>query len=520
MTATLKLTVPAWVAPNTPFVVSWTLTENYVMAYTDDGLTLLPLPAGSGIPAPTVSQGSWTHPGLAASGVITMQETSKVNVSGRVSVRVKAAPVESASGATLNSTAGSIVDALGNVWTLVQSASRGLQFACDGTIDAPTGNVVTGLYWGPTGGAKKLYQVNTLKNWYVNNGAIGNWSQIAGDPRVTPVQPVQPVLPTPISGGFSLGGGNIINGGAVWKGNGVNLAADDQGWFRGLVTAVTDFTNCTPLLKAFPRTKIVRIPCYDILGAMADPASISRYVTALTGKGIVCSIEYHLVGMRTPKGNLNQVVAWYGRWAAYYKNNPLVWFETPNEMEPYQDNDNGANYFATLQGTINAIRAQSNTIIQVMQFYGTISGGLWGQIKGNSWWGQQRNLINNCHIYAGYGYPGQFTGSSQADANSWVAGLMTFYKGVLATADGTNLPVINGEYGDSTDGSNVDNNWQAIVTAGTNVVTTPGLTGSTAWFWNNGGPGPGFQDCLLKGPSYNGVDGLTAFGQTVHDNMI
>ena len=35
-------------------------------------------------------------------------------------------------------------------------------------------------YW-----AHKFYQVNTSNNWYVNNGAPGNWTQVAGDPALT-----------------------------------------------------------------------------------------------------------------------------------------------------------------------------------------------------------------------------------------------------------------------------------------------------------------------------------------------
>ncbi len=67
-----------------------------------------------------------------------------------------------------------IIDQAGNAWTLVQSASKGLQIAVNGTVDPTTANVVL---LETLGG--KIVQENTAGNWYSKPGPSGAWTRIA-----------------------------------------------------------------------------------------------------------------------------------------------------------------------------------------------------------------------------------------------------------------------------------------------------------------------------------------------------
>jgi hypothetical protein len=72
------------------------------------------------------------------------------------------------------------------------------------------------------------------------------------------------------------------------------------------------------------------------------------------------------------------------------------------------------------------------------------------------------------------------------------------------------VPVIVGEFGDSTSGQSVDVGWQAVIQA---VVTVPTGAGFAAWEWNWSGSAGG--DNLLA-PPYDG-SALTAYGQMIKD---
>jgi Ca-dependent carbohydrate-binding module xylan-binding len=67
-----------------------------------------------------------------------------------------------------------IIDQAGNAWTLVQSATNGLQIAVNGTVDPITANVVL---LETTGG--KIEQENAAGTWYTAPGPGGAWTAIA-----------------------------------------------------------------------------------------------------------------------------------------------------------------------------------------------------------------------------------------------------------------------------------------------------------------------------------------------------
>ncbi len=105
-------------------------------------------------------------------------------------------PVPSPDGTKITTAAASpIIDQAGNSWTLVQSASKGLQIACNGVVDPVTAQVVL---LETLGG--KIVQENSFGDWFSEPGANGPWSQIAA--LSTP--PVPPVLPVPSPDGTKI----------------------------------------------------------------------------------------------------------------------------------------------------------------------------------------------------------------------------------------------------------------------------------------------------------------------------
>jgi hypothetical protein len=96
-------------------------------------------------------------------------------------------PTPSASGTKITSVSDApIIDASGNAWTLVQSASNGLQIAINGTVDAITANVVL---LETLNGA--MVQENASGNWYSETQPNDSWVQIA-NPNPTPAPTPSP----------------------------------------------------------------------------------------------------------------------------------------------------------------------------------------------------------------------------------------------------------------------------------------------------------------------------------------
>jgi hypothetical protein len=109
------------------------------------------------------------------------------------------------------------------------------------------------------------------------------------------------------------------------------------------------------------------------------------------------------------------------------------------------------------------------------------------------------NIVWDLHFY---GWSANYS-TDQATVTAALLGSVSAGQGIAAaqtitSADGL-VPVLIGEYGNSTDGENIDANWIQVITA----VTTSGY-GSAAWAFD-----PGVADVLVSGGS------LTPYGQMV-----
>ena len=105
-------------------------------------------------------------------------------------------PTSSPNGTSITSASASpIIDQNGNAWSLVQSASNGLQIAVNGTVDAPTANVVL---LETLNGA--MIQENSAGNWYSETTPNDSWVQIAN-----PAPVVSTITTSPGSGDLTVG---------------------------------------------------------------------------------------------------------------------------------------------------------------------------------------------------------------------------------------------------------------------------------------------------------------------------
>jgi hypothetical protein len=125
------------------------------------------------------------------------------------------------------------------------------------------------------------------------------------------------------------------------------VASNGQPWtMRGLDAGVQDALQGFPgVLTDYPGLTAIRLNCDP---SNDSAASIAQVVQEYTAKGVVVEIEDH-------SGNGDNV-AWYQQMATAYKDNPLVFLETPNEPTAA-----AATTAQNQIGIINAIRAAGFT---------------------------------------------------------------------------------------------------------------------------------------------------------------
>ena len=270
---------------------------------------------------------------------------------------------------------------------------------------------------------------------------------------------------------------------------------------RGVNVMEGNNPSAAVLQQDFPGINFVRLAVYNY----ESPNTLLAYVNDLTSHGIVVELEDHNNNAGGAGGSQGQIFTgqalttelnWYSAVGAAFKSNPNVWFGTNNE--PSSTNASGQNDPAALS------RWQAQTV-QAVRNAGNNNPVL---IEANSWgpggtnvgydpaaYANLHNVIWDIHYY---GWLSKYS-TDQATVSSTLSGMISDSR-QITSADGT-MPVIIGEYGNSTTGSTIDANATQVITA----VQQSGV-GNAAWAWYPGSPGDGLND---------GGNGLSAYGKQV-----
>ena len=280
--------------------------------------------------------------------------------------------------------------------------------------------------------------------------------------------------PGPGPGNFRVLGGNIYDpNGRVYVAHGINIGPQDMS---------------APITSLFPGLNFIRLATwYTAPYSMAD---YQAFVSKMTALGIVVEIEDHAYPSPLPYSGqqLADESSWFASLASAFKGNPFVWFGSMNE--PHTDTYGPAEAAITTQevATYNAIRGTGSNAMIMMELFGggnpgTIGAGFGFDVSA---YASMTNIVWDYHFYGWTVINGGTNNTNVADIQASLAGSVSGGYGVAAaqtiqSADGM-VPVILGEFGNSTIGASIDPNGQACVD-----VALAGGYGFAAWTFGGSG---------------------------------
>jgi hypothetical protein len=386
---------------------------------------------------------------------------------------------------------GTLTDAAGNVWLITANGSiqeNGQWTPGGGGTAALT--IANGTVYGEDATGKGWFALSGSGQYWISSPTPPGQAAIPAAATASPgTQPAVPAgttaaaattaqTPCPSSssaggtGAFHVSGGQIIGpDGAPFIARGINVLEGQQ-------------PSLSQLQSAFPGTNFVRFAIYDY----PSPSAISSFVNQLTAAGIVVELEDHNNNAGNAGGGqgvifagaaLTTELAWYSAVAAAFKANPYVWFGTDNEPSEIPS---AAALSTWQQQTYNAIRSAGNTSPIMVEMNCDTSGCGAGYTP--SAYAGMTNIIWDMHYYNWLsGYSSDQTAISNLISRNGQSSQR------ITSADGT-VPVLIGEYGNSTSGTSIDPGAVEAVAA---VISsgTAGQYGSAAWMWDTGGPGDG-----------------------------
>src|SRR3954462_7873603 len=194
-----------------------------------------------------------------------------------------------------------------------------------------------------------------------------------------------------------------------------------------------------------------------------DPSALQALISDYTSEGIVVELENHYDSNGAGNGGsqgdvytgtlLAQEQAWYTSIAKAFANNPYVWFGTKNEP-PY---GSGSALSDWQLATYNSIRGAGNNNPVMIEAL-CDPNNLCNTMMVPSDYSGMKNVLWDMHYY------NWFTGSSDAKVNQDKIDALAASTQKITSADGV-MPVLIGEYGNSTDGSSIDSGGDATVQA-------------------------------------------------------
>ena len=368
----------------------------------------------------------------------------------------------------------------------------------------------------PSGNGSAQIAVQSVKAWTANPYQSSTATVVAAAPpasvqpaAATPPGPATTPAPAPptvstastttacgaTSGGAASGGFTTSNGQIIGP-NGQPFVA------RGVDVMEGNQPSAAQLQADFPGVNFVRLAIFDY----ASPAALSAYVNSLTSAGIMVELENHNNGAGNAGGGqgtiftgsaLAQEQAWYAPVASAFAGNPAVWFGTnnePSEINPATGQTDPAALSAWQQTTYNTIRAAGNNA-PIMLEANSAGPGQTNVGYAASDYAGMTNVVWDLHYY---GWVSGYS-TNQATVTSTLSSMISGTQ-AIQSANGK-IPVLIGEYGNSTSGTSIDANANQVITA----VQQSGV-GSAAWAWGTGNPGDGLT---------NGDGSASAYGQQV-----
>lgn len=410
---------------------------------------------------------------------------------------------------------GQIADAQGNTWV----------------IDAGGGIKENGQWTPGGGGTSALEIINGSvygldahgRGWFTLSSDGQYWATSSPPPDVTPgtsqigaSKPSTPNNPAGATGTVTAEDPGIpcstqaAFGILPLQDGSAGYIRDSQGHIfvpRGVGVMEGQEASASDLQARFPGINLVRYAIFDY----ASPDQLADYVNQLTSAGIMVEIEDHQNNAGGAGGSqgvifsgsmLQNELAWYSAIAAYFKSNPYVIFGTNNE--PSETNSSKQNDPAGLSQwqlqTYQAIRNAGNDAIVLLELNGWGDPSSMGQGYDPSAYAQMYNVAWDMHYY------GWLTNySTDQDTNNAFIAAAVKQAQTFTSSGGAKIPVLIGEYGDSTTGHAIDANGTQAVQAVQQAVMDGTVIGSAAWAWTTGNPGDG----LLAG------GGLSQYGQRV-----
>lgn len=266
--------------------------------------------------------------------------------------------------------------------------------------------------------------------------------------------------------------------------------------------------SASDLQASMPGLNFVRYAIYNY----ASPETLAPYVNQLTAAGIVVEIEDHNNGAGNAGGGKGVIFTgqqlatesgWYASLASYFKGNPYVWFGTNNEPSEKLTRT-GPNNPAALSGwqlqTYAAIRDTGNSSPILIEMNGWGDPASFGEGYDPAAYANMYNVAWDIHYYGWLTNYSKDQGKNDAFLAAAVAQAQK-----ITSAGGVKMPVIIGEYGDSTDGVRIDANAKPVIKTVQKAAQSGLVAGTAAWVWAYGTPGDG----LL------GNGGLSAYGRQV-----
>ncbi len=273
-----------------------------------------------------------------------------------------------------------------------------------------------------------------------------------------------PASPLDATGQFHVANGRIVDpAGNDFIARGINVG---------------DPSTASQVLQLFPGTNFIRFADGD----HEPPSFYQPFVDVMTANHVVVEIEDHPWPLANAYSGqqLTDETNWYASLAAAYKNNPYIWFGSMNEP---QGGDITSQQIATYQ----AIRNQgANNMILFEAGLGGGNPGATGPAELNaSSYAGLHNVGWDLHFY---GWVNGYN-PDQTSVDNTLLGAAGSGTGIRAaqqitSGDGT-IPVIDAEFGNSTDGVSIDANGDQVIHAVTNWALQNGYTsGFAAWHWH------------------------------------